>query len=99
MSVFPHLIECDKPHETMFWGAQAIPTFTVEIMRASISDMTGCWKRKILKKRESFQWKKSCGQFFLVISDIKNVMEELYKGPEGNMRSIVQAPKWSFLNA
>ena len=36
------------------------------------SGPTGCWRHKVLKKRQSSQWKKKFGLFFLVFSSATN---------------------------
>ena len=74
-------IECDKPQETYYSVPQALLTITVELMGALFQDLWSCLKQKFLKKRQSFQWKKSCGLFFLVVSNLTNVMEQFYRGP------------------
>ena len=37
---------------------------------------TGLLKTQISEKRLSFQWKKSCGLYFFVVSNMTNVMEQ-----------------------
>ena len=61
-------------------------------MTWEVVENTNFWERK-----QIFHWKKYCGLFFLVISNIINVMEQIHKGREDLLRSIVRATKWSFL--
>ena len=49
------------------------------------------------QKKTILPVEKKLWHFFLVVSNMTNVMEEVYKDPEGNLRSIVQATEWSFL--
>ena len=71
--IFSRIIECDKPQGTIFKGPQAILTITVELIRAFLEDLRGCWKHQFLKKRQYFQWKRLCGLFFLVLSNVTNL--------------------------
>ena len=54
-------------------------------------------KTKYIEKKAIFPLKKIMRRFFLVVTNMTNVMQQFYNGPEGNSRSIVQATKWSFL--
>ena len=54
-------------------------------------------KTQFSEKEGKFPVKKSFWPIFLVIANMKNVMEHFYMGPEGNLRSIVQATDWPIL--
>ena len=61
------IIGCDKLQGTIDKGPQGILIFTVEVIGSFLWDLTGCCKRKFLKKRQSFLWGKDFGLIFLAI--------------------------------
>ena len=54
---FSRFVEFYRPWGTNYKGTQGILTYTVEVIRSFLLHIIGCWKRKFLKKRQSFQWK------------------------------------------
>ena len=74
---FPCIIECEKHQGTFYKGPQIFLTFTLELVRACFFDINGCWKHKVSKQKQSFQWSKVSGLYFLVLSNMKNVMEHI----------------------
>ena len=56
--VFSRFLECERPQGPFFEYPQAIPTNTFEVDGLILLHLRGCWKHKILKKRQTFQWKK-----------------------------------------
>ena len=79
---FPGIFEHDKPHGTFRKGPQGILTITVEVIRSFPLQLRGCWKRKFLKKRQSFQWKKLLTDFSRII-EYDQPQGTIYNGPQG----------------
>ena len=73
--IFPRVIECDKPQGPIDKGPQVVLTITLEVISAFFWDLRGCWKHKVLKKGQSFQWRKFYGLHFLNLSNMKSVKE------------------------
>ena len=70
---FWRILECDKPLLTRYTGQQSILTINVEVKVLILWHLRSCWKHKFLKKRQTFQWKKIVGLFFLPLSSVTNL--------------------------
>ena len=73
---YSRIIECDKLLGTFFEGQNVNLTITVEVIRSLLQHLTGCWKHKFLNKKQPFQWKKPCGPFFFVVSNMTKFREK-----------------------
>ena len=62
-SIFPRIIEYDRAHGAMYKGQQTVLTVTVEVIRAILKDLRGCWKQRFLKKNAVFPVKKIIDRF------------------------------------
>ena len=71
--VFSRNLEGDKPQGPIFEYPQAVLTITLEVKGIILWQLRSCWKHKFLKKRQTFQWKKNFGQFFLPLSSVTNL--------------------------
>ena len=70
---FSPIIECDKPQGTNYKGPQAILTITVEVIRAFLQNLRGCWEHKFLKKKAIYPVKKTLWPIFLVLSNVTDL--------------------------
>ena len=66
-------IEYDKLQRTVCKGPQGFLTLTEFVIRWNLSDLGGCWIQKFFTKRQTFQWRKDFGLFFLILSNIRKV--------------------------
>ena len=71
--LFSRIIECYKPHGTVYYCPQGFLSSTVEVVRSFLQDFWGCWKQIFLKKRQSFQWRKDFGLIFLQLLSAINL--------------------------
>ena len=78
--IFTRNIECEKPQGTICKGPKDTMKITVEVIGSFLQHLRCCWKHKKLEKRYSFQWKKiHFSLFFLVLSNMTNVREQLIR--------------------
>ena len=75
--LFSRNIECHKHQGTTYKGPQGNLTFTVEVTRSFLHDLTGRCKHKFLKKRQSFQWREVFGIFVLAILMWRTLRDDL----------------------
>ena len=64
-----HFIRVHKLFRQILWN----------LKERFFKELEGCWKHKVLKKRQSFQWWKVSGLFFLVLSIMRNVREQFIR--------------------
>ena len=93
---FSRIIECDKHQRTICKGPQAVPTITVESMRAFFQDLSGCWKHKFLKKKAIFQVKKLLWPIFSFIIECHKAQGTVSKGPKGVLTITVESMRAFF---
>ena len=53
--IFPRIIECDKPQETIYKRPEAFLTITVELMTAFFKGFKRLLKTQVFEKRQPFQ--------------------------------------------
>ena len=87
--VFPRIIDCDQHQGTIYKGPQNILTFTLEHLSEHFLDLRGCWKHKVFKKRQFFQWRKNFGLFSSFYRTWK-AQGTVYRGPQDVSTTIVQ---------
>ena len=80
--IFSRIIEQGERQKTTYKGPQGNMTINVEVIRPFLQDPRGCWKHRILKKRQSFQWK-DFGPFFLALSSLINLKGRFIRGEDG----------------
>ena len=95
-SILPRIIECDRDHAAMYKGLQTVLTSTVEVIRAFLKDLRGCWKQKFFKKKAKFAMKKTLWPIFSRTIEHENCQRTNNKSPEGVLAFIVQMRR-SFL--
>ena len=75
---FSPTIGCDKTSRDIFEGSKRISNFYCGSYGINyVTPKGACWKHKFLKKRQSLQWKKICGLFFLILSRVTNLTGQI----------------------
>ena len=78
LAFFSRSNEHDKYQETIYKSLKSLLIFTEEVIRSIRWDLR-CWKHKLLKKRQTFQWRKSFEPFCIGAPDMTNIREHIIR--------------------
>ena len=74
-----HVTHFDRHGVTFCKSPRCNLAIVVQYKRSFLCHPRVCWKQKFLNKKQTFQWKKYFGLIFFVISNMKNVREQLIR--------------------